>query len=280
VTNVVDPNNAEFEPRGHFIAYFDILGYEEHVKEKGDATVLAQIINHNVMNYKKSFTSDIFFEKTPEYNIKLKVFSDNFIICSERNWFTVMSSTSTMQRMLIENDIFIRGSLCYGDLMFSNEFVCGQGIVDAYKLESQIALFPRVVIDDRFIDEATKGKDDFANALVRKAREIQPNLTVTKSDLENLNSEVLEFESNIRTDFDGNKFIDYLNAVHRISLEKNELGRDNSYVAYYLAIHTKKLSENIEKYASNRRILQKYKWCKTYHNDFCRQHNLIDFIIE
>jgi hypothetical protein len=50
--------------------------------------------------------------------------------------------------LMARDGILIRGGLCIKDCYIDEEFIFGPGLIQSYRLESQIAVFPRIVIDD------------------------------------------------------------------------------------------------------------------------------------
>jgi len=249
----------------HFIAYFDILGYKKHVQIHGDNTKFAKSICDTITTVEKSlrWRNDSSKNKYG-YDLKLKVFSDNFIICSESNWYYVIAYVNTLQLFLIRDNIFIRGALYYGDLHFHEHFIYGQGIIDTYDIESQIAIFPRVVVNDKFIDAAKNV--------------VSTNSDSThKANSDDILSSVL---ASITDDFDGCKFADYLKfAYWRFVQSKND-DTSNALFLKVLSLHQENITKNIKNNVSNMRILQKYQWCKNYHNNFCKKYKYTDYIIK
>jgi hypothetical protein len=119
-----------------------------------------------------------------------------------------------------------RGAVTFGELFIDDVFVWGPALITAYKLESSFALYPRVIVDDSIIR--------IANSLI----------------LENCPKSNLEI-NNLKEDFDGFYFFDYLN-YPRDPNTKNTI--------------TKALF-NVEqkiKGESDKRILQKMYWHKNY----------------
>jgi hypothetical protein len=51
------------------------------------------------------------------------------------------------QTSLALQGVLIRGGICRGDIRFEQDVVFGPGLVKSYLLESQFAVFPRIVID-------------------------------------------------------------------------------------------------------------------------------------
>jgi len=225
------PYENDFIPKKQFIAYLDILGYEQLIKEDGGAIKIAKKIDANIKGI--ILSQSIFGEKEMKFNIK--VFSDNFIICSETRGDIVFILANILQINLATDGIFINGSICYGTLLFNDNFICGQGIIDAYKIQSEIAIFPRIIVDDSFI---------------LKARNT--------------------WQGKIKRDFDGYAFVDYLRTIMGLEME----------VIEFLSIHSYQIDMNIMFHALNPRVLQKYQWCKNYHNEFCKQYGYENYIIE
>ena len=283
----------DFEPQGHFIAYFDILGYEHKIKEVGGASKLAEIINKNILLAQDiaSIFNGSEHIRAKEINFKLKAFSDNFILCSENDFLSVLFISTVLQGRLITDNIFVKGALCYGDLYFGKEFVCGEGLIHAYKIESEIAIFPRIIVDDSFsiaaVDEVKKSTSDRSDLRLQYAK---------NSDMERLDLSFQEIGLEaFSTDFDGYTFIDYLKTWHSfyympptgktlhpyqeaVARLANEQPLDEGLLELFsvLCQHQRYVEKNLVDYRDQRRVLQKYQWCKKYHNNFCRQYNYPD----
>jgi len=263
----VGDTKTEFVSKPHFIAYFDILGYAELIaKDDGDIR-LVKMICHYVEKLREMFSDPIRFDNRPEYDLKLKVFSDNFVICSERNWREVLSLTALLQRRLVMSNVFIRGALYYGDLFFNDEFISGRGLVEAYKIESQTAFFPRVIVDEKFTDEAIAETNIIIDEIVKK----MPRWTHD-------NDYLLKELRYITTDFDECKYIDYLKAEHLFVLDLQGTYPDSDFVKL-LTTHRDNVASNVELHCANRKVLQKYQWCKNYHNNFCNSNSYPELTI-
>jgi hypothetical protein len=60
--------------------------------------------------------------------------------------------------MFTAQALFIRGAVVVGDLHFSENFVYGKALVNAYQLESKLAIYPRVIVDKSAL-ELIKGEN-------------------------------------------------------------------------------------------------------------------------
>ena len=236
----------DFTPEGHFIAYFDILGYESMAKTDEGVIDIAKKIDRCISKIREivKIGQDVGLkrfnhEKTikEHFTVQHKVFSDNFLICSKKNWQSILVTSLLIQRYLLRDEIFIRGALCHGNIYFSEDFICGKGIISAYKLENEIAIFPRIIIDNSFL------------------------LASNYSSLEMFYA---------RSDFDGQNYLSYLS---------DDLPSDKKEFTRLLKLHKGKIEKNLQIYVENHRVLQKFQWCKNYHNQICKEKGLTDFLI-
>jgi len=197
----------------------------------------------------------------PSYNysdIKLKVFSDNFFFCSETGYLQLLFFVSHLQAVLTTVNVFIRGALCYNDLIFTDDFIYGKGMIEAHDIESKIAIFPRLIIDDSFFSGAANIENSNTN--------INISLVEIK---EHLKSSYFE-------DFDGNNTLDYLEECRNFT----ENSPRNIYpytIRDIVYEHGNQILNNLN--ITSRKIHQKYCWCKKYHNKFCSNDNLLDLVI-
>ena len=266
--NQVIGESKDFTPINQFIAYIDILGYEVHLKSMGVSKLakgLSEIIT-GVKNFPDFPTIN------PENRRKFKVFSDNIIVCSETNWDEVLMHAQYIQQYLLATGVFSRGSMVYGELYIDEDFICGQGIIDAYKLESEISIFPRIIIDESF----TSAMELSIPKLYER------HLQVTSSSVANSTDEFYVRndwkERFFKRDFDGMLFLDYLELLLVIdnTATSNE---EHDIVADRLKHHHDIVKKNLIDNAKNKRVLEKFQWCQNYHNEFCKQNGYPDFII-
>lgn len=140
----------------HIIIYFDILGYQERIKDNQDSFLheIDDIINTVINNFD---LLNCYFKK-----LNYKVFSDNFIISLPLKNNLILDIENLLDLSLIiaviENifimsfQIFIRGCIHIGDLFINNNYVFGSGLIDAYTYENQQAKYPRIIISKEALD--------------------------------------------------------------------------------------------------------------------------------
>ena len=228
----------------YFIAYIDVLGYKEYVYSgENNALHLSQTIRKtidfiNARNVEAKQLDD-------EYVYKFRCFSDNFILCSEKHDNSLIEDIAWLQFNLALDNVFVRGSFSFGELHFDNDFIFGKGIINAHKLESSIAIYPRVVVDSKYL----LGNKDIPNGAIV----------------------ITEGFGHFKTDFDGAVFIDYLNIVKL----KCDIGHWSLPECFLSALekHRAKIMENIAHNLNQPAVLQKYLWLRNYHNSFCLEHD-------
>jgi hypothetical protein len=247
-----------FEIKQYFIAYFDILGFEKKVNQEDEKKnlILLTTINDCIANSKEVIS--LFYDTGSKVDIRVKVFSDNFVYCTENDYISLLCMIATLQCTFLPYNIFIRGALSYGKIFISDEFIYGKGLIDAYKIESEIAIFPRLIIDDSFITGASKVET------LKRNKEVSFELI-----LESL-------KNNYCVDFDNNLFIDYLGMMKYFEDETGRASKGYSFNEL-LDIHARNICYNLQ--TDDKRIEQKYQWCKNYHNFICTKYNIPDKFI-
>jgi len=94
------------EIKKYFIAYFDILGIEDKLmkEDENKSIELFDIIDNIVLYSKEQFNN---LKKTEsDINIKMKVFSDNFLYYTEKEYISLIFMLGGIQAASITNDIF------------------------------------------------------------------------------------------------------------------------------------------------------------------------------
>ena len=255
-SNDYDPENLPelFGMRKQFIAYLDIVGFEEKVN-KGNASVDLKLLYsiNDIINHSKEIIPII---KNTDKEIKMKVFSDNFLFCTENDYFALLGLVSLLQSSFIECDLFIRGSLYYGELTYNDDFVYGKGLLEAYKIENEISIFPRVIIDDTFFSGAHE-----------EINKLSPRELSYEEFLESLNDYYC-------TDFDTNKYINYLGIMENYFID----GQMKYNFRELLQNHAANIRIGLK--SESKRVLQKYQWCRNYHNEICKKYQYNDLQIE
>lgn len=135
----------------YIVVFIDLLGAKDKIANEGDE---ALNIVHSAYNQTMDELKGLFSGTSAEnLKPKVKMFSDNIAICfpsreNERyKSFAAAALTSAfIQNQFLHNNYLLRGGIALGDCFIDETMVWGKALVDAYKVESSIAIYPRIVI--------------------------------------------------------------------------------------------------------------------------------------
>lgn len=127
--------------RDYAVVYIDIMGTKSILASEDEQKVIDFIQN----------LADLYHSMS-ELHIEKRIFSDNIMIFddySEENLQRMVSiACRTQCYLLMRYNLLSRGGIVRGKLYHDENFVIGKGLVDAYKIESEIAVSPRIVLSD------------------------------------------------------------------------------------------------------------------------------------
>jgi len=81
-------NEANLKISKHFIAYLDILGYEKHLDHWGGPEMFLATMSNVIESTRRGIK--LMNDYADSVDAKLKVFSDNFLLCSENGWESLL----------------------------------------------------------------------------------------------------------------------------------------------------------------------------------------------
>lgn len=128
------------------VAFIDVLGIKNKIESDSKwALYWMWMFYKNIMNEIKN-----------NNQIKVRIFSDNILICEEIDEknpeIAIYEVLSVIEKIEFEQfkmgALFLRGSFVVGNLHYSENFVYGPALLKAYGLESKTAIYPRVIVDD------------------------------------------------------------------------------------------------------------------------------------
>lgn len=330
--------------REYYIAYFDILGYRQLFKEQPEkAETLLSDIHYAIGNTKRrlSAISDNKLFKSVEnadLDFMVKIFSDNFFICLERHTETnleksraliLLEAISEIQRnFILAHNLFVRGGVTIGSVSFNDDYIFGQGLIDAVELEEK-AVCPRIAIAKPFCDfiltpvsytpeELERGKiiekklgvnekiaqedKDFYSWLLSRLRPENRlmrafgNMVYPCGD--GIQCLSYLYKINPNDYMDSKSVSDIIEFVKQLSPDAaNELSQSSSNmlseIEEMLRVHKILVEDQIRKYgnyndielcnrdvaSARERILKKYLWTMSYHNNMCTKYNKNEFQI-
>lgn len=139
----------EKQYKEHFIAFLDILGFKELITREGCDMIYKifdEIHSRSIgrMNYNG-------VQIEAYNNIYHKILSDSVIVFIDAEiddaFAALLDICSRLQVSLAnrDNPILLRGGIAKGPLYYEDDIIYGQGLTDAYLLESKLAKYPRII---------------------------------------------------------------------------------------------------------------------------------------
>ncbi len=146
------------EYTNYYIAYIDLLGFKEMVKNSSCDYIYDVFINgmHLPMNEFKHYNKSVIDMN----KVKYKVMSDSicfFVDSRLPNSLVALIATCVYFQVDLlrrETPVLTRGAIVKGDLFYDDQFIYGPGFVDAYLLESKNAKYPRIIMTKETIESA------------------------------------------------------------------------------------------------------------------------------
>lgn len=166
----------ELKYENRLVAFIDILGFKDIVKQSEKDPSKIKLL-YSVLNYLKNWEAsenwslrlveieeDAQKKGVENFDIIGKTnstsFSDSIVVSVKvDNNVNEMASTLIVNlayigAILIEKGILFRGGLTIGNIIHrENGTVFGQGLIDAFKLESTNAKYPRIILSDKLLKD-------------------------------------------------------------------------------------------------------------------------------
>lgn len=241
-------SGTEYEPC--VVSFIDVLGFRDLINTRSAADV------HDVVKKLERFTrpdeevsprsmdevrshSRAFAHSVSDAIVRVRPYNTQY---QDGAFFWELYDLLHAQIALIESGVLIRAGVTVGDAyvgLRGEGPVFGPAMIRAYDIESQEAIFPRVVIDDHAIAE----------------HRTDPRL---RSEDNTLEDEIDAVDSLLGTGEDGTRFIDYLRASRK---EFEDLGSYLKFLERHGDLVCKGRTQNWD-----RRTRRKYEWLACYHN--------------
>lgn len=254
-----------------FVAYLDILGFAERVRRsknnQEEITLLLDSLRicNAFATRNKKVTNDA--GKPRVISIQSRFFSDTvafFLKENPRNIGHLFFIIRYTQDRLWERGLTVRGAITRGDMYLPNEdlknnITLGPGIIKAYELESQIAIYPRIIISEKLYDYIQRKNIGAYPFACQGGR-------------------LVDY---IRQDGDGVYFLDLLNKdIIRAEGEKPEKNDDMFSIVWESGVINKRddIMASVDKCIDNgvnsrdEKIQQKYNWLRLYKTMILKDH--------
>lgn len=214
------------------IAYIDILGFKNAINNK---TVPEKRIYDFISLIHKDFADR---KVLPDSSYEVTQASDalaiSYSISEKASVFQILMSLLYLHIDAIDYGFLIRGAVTYGELVHNKTHLFGPAMNKAVKIEEDISVYPRILVDKKVIDIACENPFDSNTP----------------------DSERLCLEKFLKIDFDGFYYIDYLGQGCEIIMEDYGCDALPDYLNKFSKIINEQESTN------DKKIIQKYNWLK------------------
>lgn len=151
--------DGQYEER--VVVFIDILGFRELIRKTvQDASHYANIKNalNMISSTKEENDHGILAEK--EIGKEVTVFSDSIVVSYPVSLlgsvFYLLLDIVHLQLEMLRFGILMRGGMTVGKLYHNDNIVYGPAMIEAYELESKVAVYPRVLVSKMALETATK----------------------------------------------------------------------------------------------------------------------------
>lgn len=233
---------AKYETR--VVCFLDILGFRDHVQKtlrqdgSDDEDAIKSIIGAFDL-VRESFTDKYTRKK------RFSQFSDSvvvsFPIASESEVFYTLFDILLVQLNLVNRGFLCRGGVTVGKIVHTPNHVFGPAVNEAYRLEKEIAVYPRIVVS----------KDAILAGIKAPARHHHP-----RHELESIMGIVTE-------DLDGQFYVDY------ISKACDQLDDPECDFPIYCSNLRKLIKPGLQ--CSDLHVRKKYEWAKDKYNSVAKE---------
>ncbi|HVZ65094.1 MAG TPA: hypothetical protein VG936_11030 [Lacunisphaera sp.] len=273
--------------RDHFVVYLDVLGIGPKLRSaKSPADLesiyqvlrrVQQVLDHpsHAVNKKEIgrrnrevgkrtvALSDAIVMAVDPVSSDAASFGPYDVVCME------MENLVWAQAKLAEEGIFVRGGIAYGKFLLHSDILVSPALVEAYRLESKVALYPRILIHADTLKRllslpgayAYGGEHPFLGSV----------LAATDAP-EHFMLDYLQVLGNARDSdwVEPRLFHEY--QTTRDSKRKQRLLNLSAVkaMAYTLQTHRAAVRSAAAR-ATGARVLEKYLWLMRYHNEVCRR---------
>lgn len=242
--------NNNLKVSKHLICYIDILGYKDLINSITNEDDVLFLID-------SSFKECIKRSKMApglDIEISINIFSDNILFSTKINENNISDILLKIEKMILFISIFqsllithyqtfIRGSLTIGNLYVDKElgYVFGKGLINAYNLENEKAIYPRIILDD----------------------------SIKKILIDNNKITIQTMYDN-----DGFYFINYLYYNAILLCNRQWDSEAHPIILQEFLKHKENVIESAKLVENNEHVLRKYIWAAGYHNTLCKMMNI------
>lgn len=235
------------------VTFLDILGFGSMVSDEEQFDKIARTLNRlQEWTQFEDFQTEGFEQRATNFSdccvrstpiVKSTGESNSFGILSHE----ILDLVHAQLNLIGTESVLLRGAVTVGSLHHEEDQVFGPALVRAYYLETDVAQYPRIILDPRLIHRMKTTEDFVAD----------------QHDHEQEKGYITDW---LKRDRDGIYFIDYL------GLSASELD-DVSESVLFLQRHRDLILAGAQAHGQRPSLAVKYNWLLEYHNDYVRTLN-------
>ncbi|SHI36987.1 hypothetical protein [Clostridium intestinale] len=229
-------------------AFIDILGYKDLIdkaEESSEPLIIINKIEEIIEVCIKEYLDSKNTEDVNKYSYE--IFSDSIIITTQiehdetsegyeeylyKEMYILCLIVAGIQVQSINYNIIFRGAISIGNHYRSKNLMFSKALVNAYKSESNKAIYPRIIIDTCYCNDKDLKSEKLLNSLIRSG------LIFKDKDI---------------------YFVDYIGRI-------NSLRYFGDFSERNLKKHKTFIENNMKDYYNQSEVLKKYVWLASYYN--------------
>ena len=154
-------HDEEIQYEDRYCAFVDILGFRQLVESLSKD-------NANVRNLRTLLQKVHVPNETPKKLVKAQSISDAVALSTEPTMAGLLDMLQTLMHLAIDllcEGFFVRGAIVKGPLYHDDHMVFGKALVEAYRYESEVAHYPRIIVVREVRDDILKEAPSIMNLL-------------------------------------------------------------------------------------------------------------------
>ena len=214
--------NIELKYQQRIVVFLDVLGFKNKLSEF-EHEALTNIENNSVNDFISQKANDfvgVFKDVIglmDKFNCKYYLFSDNICITVDPFYnkslaIEILFTVSSLFKRFTKMGYFLRGGIDYGWILDEEDIALGVPLANAYLMESTQAIYPRIIISQRFVEFLNE------SVLIEQDAFNKDNFLKTSCEINHINL----FYNVIKTDDKIGFFSEYKDIIEKALLESEQ----------------------------------------------------------
>ena len=257
-SGIIEKNLSMYNNR--ILAYIDILGFSDIIRKTVNNNEEVIPETEKIYNFFTEAQAQL-KKKYPDIDkngcsLKTNQCSDSFIISYEitekSGVFHLLAAVLFLCVNALQNGFLLRGAITIGKLCHEEKIIFGPALVEAVKMEEELAIYPRIVFDDRILDIAKKYPASYPG----------------KSEQSRVIHKL------VKKDFDSLNFVNYFSAINFVIGDSAGILVCFDYLKKIIVELKKNASNNMNLKSKYLWLMEKYnKTLTQFKNKYCKNKN-------